>query len=185
MTQPLDERYFKWLYKHSGMRPKSARDPRPTYWKLFKILYTTEFEWFVPNDDNRHEDGRNLRGLFLNETGVEGADQDWLDQNCSMLEMLIALSARCWFADWHERAPNEWLWTMLKNVGLQEFHDGYLVSGRGDLVEEIKGILKQINNRTYAPDGSRGGLFPLEKPTKDQRHVEIWYQMHDYLNERS
>ena len=36
--------------------------------------------------------------------------------------------------------------------------------------------------REYSDNG-HGGLFPLKNPKKDQRKVEIWYQMTEYINE--
>lgn len=63
MDGPLDEQYLKWLYRQ--VASSKYRNPARTYWSLLRQLYTTEFVWTVPNDDNRVEDGRDLRYEFL------------------------------------------------------------------------------------------------------------------------
>jgi hypothetical protein len=41
-------------------------------------------------------------------------------------------------------------------------------------------ILERVIGRTYRPDG-RGGFFPLRYAEKDQREVELWYQLNAYV----
>jgi hypothetical protein len=50
------------------------------------------------------------------------------------------------------------------------------------MVKNVNQILTNLVERTYQKNG-KGGLFPLKQPAKDQRRVEIWYQMAAYLNE--
>lgn len=172
----LDARYLDWLYKNIG--PLQNRNPARSYWLLAVTLYKKEFTWTVFNDDNRVEDGRELREAFLDETAIE-RDQNWMDEGCSMLEMLVALSRRCAF-EANEDAF-EWFWVLVDNLGLrpfvdEEFSDDYNV--------DVDIILDRVINRTYKSDG-RGGLFPLQHATVDQRAVEIWYQLAAYLNENN
>lgn len=173
MSQHLDELYFHWLY--GQVDSVKRRNPSHTYWTLFKILFTTEFVWIVANDDNRVEDGKDLRDEFFEECNIDRVDRDWIELGCSMLELLIALSRRAAFEDDH--TPRQWFWTMMHNIGLADYNDARPIPKAA--VEET---LDRIIFRTYKPDGS-GGLFPLRRPQQDQRGVELWYQLNAYLLE--
>lgn len=173
MRAPLDELYFVWLYGQVGK--VEIDHPARSYWDLLKILYTKEFVWFVPNDDNRVEDGRDLRLEFAADEGIADVDQSWLQLGCSMLEMLVALSRRLSFLG--EGEARTWFWLMLENIKL----DGYVDASSLD-VKQIDKILDKVIWRTYTARGV-GGLFPLKRTTDDQRKVEIWYQLNAYLIE--
>lgn len=177
MSAHLDERYFNWLYGQvCSVRSKS---PAKSYRNLLHVLYTKEFIWLVPNDDNRVEDGKELRYEFLDQEGirVEERDQFWLDLGCSFLELLIGVSRRLEFET--DRDCASWFWELLENLGLDGLND------KADLnLDEIDEILERVTWRTYSYDGT-GGLFPLEHSTNDQRKVEIWYQLSSYILERS
>lgn len=172
--QTLDARYLDWLYKNIG--PTQNRNPGTSYWLLATALYQKEFVWFIPNDDNRVEDGKELREEFLDETAAE-RDTLWMDEGCSMLEMMIALSRRCAFEASED--PFEWFWVLADNLGLRPFVDEEFTD---DFNVDVDLILDRVINRTYAPNGV-GGLFPLRHAEVDQREVELWYQMSSYLME--
>lgn len=173
MNLPLDELYLHWLYEKIADpdEPNRAR----SFWNLALHLYTTEYIWLIPNDDNRYEDGRFLREEFIEDLGLHDVDPDWLHLGCSMLEMLIALSRRLSFQG--EGEPRDWFWHLIDNLDLRYSDNRRFPANR---VEEI---LNRVIWRTYAPDGS-GGLFPLRHPDRDQRDVELWYQLNMYLLER-
>lgn len=173
MTAPLDEQYFTWLYSQIGSL--KTRDKSRTYWNLARQLFTKEFVWIVPNDDNRVEDGRNLRLEFVTEQGVEGVRPDWFDIGCSMLEMLVGLSRRLSFEAGGE--PREWFFQLVENLGLYDLTDNKHIHER-----EVDRVLERVIWRNYEPDGN-GGLFPLKYADRDQREIEIWYQMNSYLLE--
>lgn len=168
----LDERYFRWLY--SQVAATKNRDPAKSYWLLFETLYKHQFEHHVPNDHNRAADGRSLRLRFFEETG---ADQDihWYEMECSVLEMLIALSERLFYQT--DESHINWFWRMIENLELLRYTDEVWNDGRRIGVEKV---IYELNKRTYDYSG-QGGLFPLKDPTRDQRGVEIWYQMQAYL----
>lgn len=174
MSPPLDESYLTWLY--AQVDSVRRRSPSRTYWQLLRQLYTKEFVWFIPNDDNRVEDGRLLRYEFLESEKLE-ADHEWLGLGCSMLEMLIGLSRRLSFEAWDE--PREWFWILLRNLGLNELNDATNYD-----MEEVDETLDRVIWRTYNRNG-KGGLFPLQRARKDQRDVEIWYQLSEYVLEGS
>lgn len=176
MDEPLDEKYLTWLY--GQVASVQLEDPTRTYWSLLRQLYTKEFVWFVPNDDNRVEDGRDLRREFITELNLEDVDPLWLELGCSMLEMLLALSHRCAFEA--EGGSSDWFWHMIDNLNLGGFHDLYLQSSKHE--RYVDNVLDSIIWRSYRSDGF-GGLFPLKNPNEDQREVELWYQLSCYLLE--
>ena len=175
MSHLLDEQYLKWLYAQVGS--VKLKNPSRTYWSLARQLYTKEYDWFIPNDDNRVEDGRDLRYQFLEECDL-GEDQEWLGLDCSMLEMVIGLSRRLSFLA--EGEPRDWFWHLLDNLGIL-FTDRENGPHRN---KEVRAVLDSVVKRDYHADG-RGGLFPLRHPDGDQRLVEVWDQMNSYLDEQS
>lgn len=175
MDGPLDEQYLTWLY--AQVSPVTLKNPSRTYWSLIRDLYKKQFIWIVPNDDNRVEDGRDLRREFLEECEVSNPDPAWMDLGCSMLEMLIALSRRLSFEV--DGEPRVWFWHLLETVDLHKYNDK--VYNR-DAKRTIDETLDRIIWRNYDPDGT-GGFFPLRDPQKDQREVELWYQAAAYLVE--
>lgn len=175
MNEPLDELYLGWLY--SQINSVKITNPARTYWSLFRQLFKKPFIWLIPNDDNRVEDGRDLRLEFAKQEDVL-LDQDWFDMPCSVLEMLIALARRLCFEDGND--VRGWFWELLENMDLVFTDDEYTE----DVQQGIDQALDRLIWRLYLPDG-RGGIFPLDRPTRDQREVEIWYQLNEYLMERS
>lgn len=177
MNGTLDDRYLEWLY--GLVASVRNRNPARSHWSLVKQLYTKEFVWLIANDDNRVEDGRDLRLEFLDQQGYDQVDSGWIDLGCSMLEMLVALARRAAYEA--GGSPGAWFWRMLDNIGLQGYNDSNF---NEDSALEVDEILDRVIFRTYAVDGS-GGLFPLKEPAPDQRKVELWYQLNAYLLESS
>lgn len=172
MDTPLDEQYLNWLYARIGSVRETQKSK--TYWSLFRLLYTTEFVWLVPNDDNRVEDGRDLRYEFRDELELSYIPAWWMQMECSVLEMLIALIDKLAFVD--DRRPTHWFWELMMNLNLSGYND------RNFDEQRVTEIVHALIWRTYEPNG-QGGLFPLRHPREDQRRVEIWYQSQAYLIE--
>lgn len=176
-SRPLDDAYLEWLYNHFAVVQNT--NPERSYWKLALQLYTTPFRPFLMQDNNRAEDGKELRGLFLDQTGYNLDDPYglFLGLDCSMLEMLIALSDRTAFQT--GGSVTEWFWRFMTNLSLERYSDDlYEIS----IQEEVEEALDRVNWRTYSADGT-GGLFPLRQPDHDQRKIELWYQMSAYILE--
>lgn len=172
---PLDEAYFQWLYSQVGsVRIKHSSH---TYWNLLKILFSKEFVWFVPNDDNRMEDGRNLRHEFVEDLRLTQVDRDWMELGCSFLEMLIGLSRRLAFEAGGE--SRDWFWHFLNVLKLDIYADNIAIPE-----DEVSDIVDRVIWRTYKRNGE-GGLFPLRHAREDQREVEIWYQLSSWLLEHN
>ena len=173
----LDGAYLEWLYSQVGI--VQNRNPSRSHWKLLLQLYSTQFMWFVPNDDNRIEDGKALRSLFLQETRYRLDDPHGLffTIDCSMLEMIVALSRRA--AILSDGQPSEWFWRMIHNLGFDGCTDDIWEIS---MAEDLEETLNRLNERTYGSNGG-GGLFPLRKAENDQRKVELWYQLQAYVYE--
>lgn len=174
----LDGAYLEWLYSQVGI--VQNRNPARSHWQLLLQLYSTPFGWFIPNDDNRIEDGKVLRRRFLEETGYpldDPYDTLFRDIDCSMLEMMIALAQQAAFLSGGQ--PAEWFWRIMHNLEFDGFTDSVF---EVSISEEVDDTLRRINERDYGADGS-GGLFPLRSTRNDQRKVELWYQLQEYLVE--
>ncbi len=175
MRQRLEDHYFEWLYTHFGV--VSNRNPKHSYWELFRYLHQQEFVWLVPNDDNRVEDGKALRLQFIQAEETDEVDVYWLELGCSVLEMLVALAGRASYET--SKEPGEWIWIFLQNLGLDKFSD---LNWDQRAIRWTEKKLEQLIYRRYSPSG-RGGLFPLRNAAEDQRNVELWYQLSAYLIE--
>ena len=175
MNEPLDELYFVWLC--GQVTDVEIKNASRTYWKLFRQLYSKEFFWLIPNDDNRMEDGKDLRRQFANEHGLGEPDPEWMRLGCSVLELMVGLSRRLAFEA--EGEPHYWFWDLMKNLGLERYNDRRKIPN-----QTIDATLDQVIWRTYSPSGE-GGFFPLKHPSENQRNVELWYQLSAYVDELS
>lgn len=148
---------------------------------MLKVLFKTDFYILIGNDANRAVDGVELRYEYSEEENPRVPID--ISKPCSLLEMLIALARRMDYelsTDDYDRTPY-YFWQMIRNLGLIDCDDDTYgtVRGTGD---KIKDTIKRLLDRDYHYSGE-GGLFPLKYPNRDQRDVEIWYQMHAYLYE--
>jgi len=166
MRRNLDYEYYRWLVSQIAVPENTSS----TYEDLFSRMHDTEFVWIVPHDDNRLQDGADLRVEFQH-----GSDFT-MERGVSLLEVLIALSRRCAFTG-GGYAPF-WAWKLIENARLNKASDP-LTGRKADRVEDA---LEAIIWRTYERDG-QGGFFPLKETTEDQTKLELWVQMNMYVNE--
>jgi len=181
----LKDEYFSWLYTLIG-------DQRRTYKKLCKELNQKKFRWSIYNDDNRLEDGRKLRDTFIEEKNIDESHIEvryFLKSEPTVFEVLVALAQRIndlmYDLNHQEDHTSKWFLEILTNLRISRFTDNFNPDKRfGPVTEtEINEILEIWLDRTYDFHGS-GGLFPLKRrPPRDQRDVEIWYQLMLYLDE--
>lgn len=171
--------YFQWLCEM--VRMDTYED---SYYFLAKVLYEKPFSWFVPNDDNRGMDGLKIRDEFGEETNwFTTLEWSLLNNSCTVFEMLIGLARR--IADIMDQPDEEdqtvkWFWVLIENLGLEKYTDADFYNRYGSA--RVNHKLDILLDRTYKRNGE-GGLFPLKLAKKDQRKVEIWYQMSAYLVE--
>lgn len=170
-----DNEYFSWLCR-------CINAPR-SYILLLYTLYSTEFYSVLPEDDNRIEDGLLLRETFDESNGYSYSDTP--TGNCSILEIIVGLCGRIVeiMGSYNDKGEGYWFWILLNNLfdNLSDYKNEKLARSMS-LASNVEHILEVFLERGYGRDGS-GGLFPLKRPQKDQTQVEIWYQMHAYLNE--
>lgn len=177
----LEKRYFRWLCKF--VRPP-IYNKRKSYNTLLWYLYCTDFSYTIQNDDNRFSDGVDMRYRFGEEKNISASIiSNVLDnRNCSILEMMVALSFRCENQIMEDYSVGNrtsyWFWKMIESLGLKgmsdENFDFYLPA--------VTQIIDNFLNRRYARNGS-GGLFTVNTVDVDMRSIEIWYQMCLYLEE--
>lgn len=176
--QSLDERYFEWLYNH--VLPLGTRNPARSHFLLFEQLFKTPFIWSVPNDDNRVEDSKDLREDFLRECQPDEDDlEDWMNVPVTLLEVVLVMARHASFES--DGQPDEWVHEILTNLDLWKYTDEVYTSD--EPYKPVEQVMQAVNDRTYGPDG-HGGMFPLKYSDRDQREVELWYQLSAYLLEQ-
>lgn len=173
--------YFDWMLNQVGQDSYRRAQPQ-SFERLLTYLHQTNFRWSIPKDENRAEDGVDLRRRFAIDQGYEGCD--WyivgrLEGQCSVLEMMIALAFQCeeQFMD-DPRFGNrtsQWFWNMIVSLGL-----GGMTNQNFDY-QYIHDTVKRFLNRDYASNG-KGGLFTIRNADRDLRDVEIWIQLCWYVD---
>lgn len=174
--------YFEWLM---GIVTSGTFNRRKRYSRLLRALFDTDFEWIMAIDENRAIDGDNLRKEYHSNLVMWGDIRKAnmfnavaSDKECSIFEMMLALAIRMSDitvdAD-HDSRICEWFWDMVNSLGLGDMDDA------GFNENKVNDILHRFLHREYSPEGE-GGLFFIEKPYKDLRTVDIWYQMNWYLD---
>lgn len=166
------DEYVKWLRRRvDGLSPSLDI--------FFDTLLNMEYVFTNPRDINRALDGKVLRKHWE----AEAARPIHFMGACSVLEFLVALADRMNDAYYDYENPDQtakWFWVLINNMGMECYENDYLeVIGTDGLVD----ILVRMMNHDYAPDGSEGGLFPLRSSQTDQRVIEVWYQLQNYLME--
>jgi hypothetical protein len=171
----LDESYFLWLY--SQVADPEIEEPYLTHWQLLRQLFTTKFVWRVHNDEARLQDGKALRLEFVRTEGLEGVEPEWMNIECSVLELMVGLARHMAFMV--DGEPPFCFWKITENIGLRRYNDHVF---NEDTITDVDVILDHLIERRYQRDG-QGGFFPLRHPSTDQRGVELWYQMSAYVVE--
>lgn len=170
--------YFDWICHFVY---DSRFEKKTSYQSLMHQLFETDFEYILPMDGNRAEDGTDLRYRFAYENNYSPAMiARYLDDcPCSVLEMMVALAIRCedHIMDDPEigNRTGQWFWNMIVNLGLGGMTDSHYDEDR---VDEILDIFMM---RKYKRNGE-GGLFKVDRHG-DMRGVQIWYQMCLYLED--
>lgn len=181
----IDDLYFKWLMDLMSEPSGEAFE------RLCHMLDQNVFQRRVGNDINRASDGLNLRRRFLDAYAEADFDpritNDFLELECSWLEMLIALSERLDYL--YDGGIKERFMELIANLGLLTVLFTTSPQSRKSVYNEVDQDL--IDMATARVDtgqidiNGRGGLFPLEgSDHSDQREVEIWAQVAAYFRER-
>ena len=170
--------YFEWMY---DLVTEENPRKRKCYRRLLLALHTIDFDYSMPMDSNRYDDGINLRYRFGFEKDIDDANiAASLDHMpCTVLEMMVALSIRCEEHIMDDpdigNRTGKWFWDMIDSLGLAEMTDDRFDF---DYVEEV---IERFLMRDYERSG-KGGLFYIPENKVDMRKEEIWYQLMRYLN---
>lgn len=139
------------------------------YIKLFYVLENTPFIATLEMDENRVLDAKDLRKLLW----YYGKEQ------VSVFEILVTLAVlmenEIMHNDKFGDRTAKWFWMMLENMRLTEYPDSRFDE------EVVKNILENFIFRKYNRKGEIGCPFPIEKPPKDLRKKDLWYQMNWYV----
>lgn len=179
MIRSIRDEYFDWMYI-LAMGPGRRTKDYYRYTALFAYLDHREFIYTMDMDANRAEDGIELRYKFAREVGLYDGQirASFGDEPCSIFEMMVALADRCetqiMSNDIYGDRTWYWFRYMLRSLGLnRETNDTFSV-GRAEI------IIDQFLDHKYDRDG-RGSLFYVPGTKKDMRKLDIWYQMHAFL----
>lgn len=175
----INDEYFAWL---SNTVCENRYAKQISYCRLLTYLHNTDFRYSIPMDENRAEEGINLRYRFAMTNGYEQCI-DWvltaLGGPCSVLELMVALALYCEENIMDDPSvgnrTGQWFWGMVTNLGLGSMIDSHYDEAA---VEEI---VTRFMDRKYSPNG-KGGLFTVRNCDCDLRDVEIWHQMCWYLD---
>jgi hypothetical protein len=193
VVRRLEEMYFVWLKLQINFNYRRVRNSNaPQFTMLTMAMWEKPFPWVVPYDENRIQDGFELRYHFLQDENYALSFRELQDlygekiliasisefraRPCRILEVLIALSRRLEFMEGSD--AGWWAWKLITNLELHKMKDPISRVKKRRLDEALDALVW----RTYDRDGS-GGFFPLAHPEDDQRKIEIWYQMAAYLAE--
>jgi hypothetical protein len=175
----LQSLYFRWLYD----QVVEVNDPNglSSYWQVCARMMDYSFRDLVEHDSNRMAEGSELRKEYIRWFANEPLDEaELLFPDVTIFEVLVALARRANLMI--EMNVFKWFQLFLRNLGLDRYNDWYCAT---HFTRNIDRILDRFNSRTYKPNGHHGGLFPLAHPIRDQREVELWYQMAAFMTENT
>ena len=169
--------------------------------ELCRVLFETDFRWSdeIVEDEIRAKDALEVRKEYANEIGKDqekskrDTDRIWKSilGKTSVLEVIFRL---CMHLDemTNEGEPGSMIWIfyriLINNLGLDSMDDEDFDHRKEDVETFWNTSLTRFLDRTYAADGSGGGLFPIREWSisggyNDQKKVPIWDQMNIWLGE--
>ena len=185
-TNNLSELYLVWLINLINADNYKGK----SYIKLCSLLNKVPFEPVIKLDENRLSDVQSL----LRETYIQSQSEWYRLTNddimelptwpVSFLELIISLAMRIDLD--FMREINEvdntriYFWILVRNLGFLEYDDEHWGE---DAIISIVNRLNIVQDRKYDFDG-KGGLFPLENSEVDQRNVQIWNQLCQFVSQK-
>jgi len=172
--------YFRWLCKTYLIDRQGNPDG---YSILLEQLHRKAYYFTIDMDGNRAEDGLYLRTRYLE--FLNGRPGSVPEGPCSFLEFLIGVSIRLeeMLYDGEDVPVSAYFWELASRLRLTEYTDD--TYGEESTLFVVDAIMTDYMDRKYCRDGS-GGLFPLRNHNgrrKDQRKIEVWYQLNAFLIE--
>ena len=144
--------YYDWLLEQ-------IRFDKPEYDMLMEELYNRPFYYSEEFDENRAEEGLYLRSTFTADL-KPGRANEVKKRECSILEMLIALSIRIddeYIGDPSNPNPGMIFWEMISNLGLDK------CTNRRFRIDFVDKVLTIWLDRDFKKNGE-GSIFPLKYP---------------------
>ena len=133
-------------------------------------------------DIDREKDGLELRKEWSNDS----LDGEFHIIPCTMLEMIIGISKRMseqLMDEDGEDKTAQYFWEIIGNLGLDCWDDDNFGWETGLAQKKIAKTCEILCKRQYNPDGTGGGMFPMPGLLGiNQKKMEIWYQMQEYIN---
>lgn len=176
----INNEYFEWMY-HLVCSEKIQRN-KISYRRLLYFLHSVIYTPTIEMDNSRQADGIRFRYQFTYEHGYPDTyvDEYLNGEECSMLEMMIALAFRVErdIMDNYQYGDrtSQWFWSMLISLGLNHMDD------KNFDLRYCEQVIDDFLAHNYEPNG-KGGLFTLQHPHRDMRDVDIWCQFMWYLDE--
>lgn len=151
--------YFNWLYKISFGESREWYD-------VMLDLDEVAFHWdsTIKYDENRALDGLQLRRDFLFAEGMTRETRDIDARPVSFFEVYVGLGKK--LAHLLDRDLQASMAYLMSIGPFQPYFD------LGQVLEAAHRVM----DRDYSYNGE-GGLFPLQNPPRDQRLVELLYQL--------
>lgn len=178
MMEELWDDYLQYLIWRGGL------EKRREYSYLFETLHNIEFTYIIDRDDNRDEDGHDLRNDYKIPLDFSlEEDEAFYAHWTSVFEVLLAIAIRVdneYIGDPAEEHPEEFFMEMIKNLGLDRFTNR--ICQRHCRGSDIERIVNRWLDRKFDRYGG-GSPFPVRYDHRDQRKLEIWDQMNSYISE--
>lgn len=182
----FSELYLDWLLRLINAENYKGK----SYINLCKLLHKIPFQPVIALDKNRESDVQSL----LRETYVQSQSEWYRLENSesinfskypvSFLELIISLAMRIDLDFMREINGIDntriYFWVLVRNLGFLEFDDD---NWGEDSIISVVNRLNIVQDRKYDFDG-KGGLFPLENAEFDQRNVQIWNQLCQFVNQK-
>lgn len=162
MSIPADELYLRWL-----IDLVTTPDEANRYQEIFKLLYSQPYVPVHIMDENRAIDGIELRQEWLDLYDEHAYIYDgWLEESCSLLEMLVALAKRANFTA-TSMTTDAWFKTILDNLSLR--------------IPDVN--FQENKNRVYdiLDLMERGEISPFATDYQDYKD-QLWNQMMEYID---
>lgn len=162
----MNDLYFNWLVERvsNGMDETTKKGK-----KILNLLWDNPFRYLHRMDSNRIDDAESLRLEFGNIYN----SYIFSKPHC-VLEVLVALADRMAYNIMaiDEVIPNTayCFWEMMDNLNFSTNDSNN------------QHILDRFLDKEYDRNGY-GGIFPLKSNRKNQRRLDLWYQMQNYINE--
>lgn len=150
---------------------------------LLKTLFEKDFYYLNDLDANRAADGIALRNIYTSYND----DCNVPDGNCSVLEMLIALSDRIEYQimsdDTYGDRTSLWFWTMLENLGISFIDDDKY---NGESRSFIDSKIQKWLDRRFDKNGNGSIWTKIPSKNSDKRDflsLDYWMQANICLSE--